>query len=200
MIHLLVVALIVADVALLLVILRLSKRQNDHEASISDLTEERFLLKDMHDRMRLEIQMAETRQKELFNRFSHLAAEAEQEVSKINFGMQSSIDDISRQISVRFDGPLKELAQRQGALDLQYKKIKSERESIERAVTRAEELTRFFGKKDAYQGALDDIQDKKYEDARVLLSSGNSVEAVSKRLGMARSEVEMVKKFIHSGI
>lgn len=200
MIHLLVVALIVADVALLLVILKLSKRQTAHEASISDLTEERFLLKDMHDRMRAEIQLAETRQKELFNRFSHLAAEAEQEVSKINVGMRGSIEDISRQISVRFDDPLKELAQRQGALDLQYKKIKSERESIERAVTRAEELTRFFGKKDAYQGALDDIQDKKYEDARVLLSSGNSVEAVSKRLGMARSEVEMVKKFIHSGI
>jgi len=199
-IHLLVVALIVADVALLLVILKLSKRQTAHEASISDLTEERFLLKDMHDRMRSEIQLAETRQKELFNRFSHLAAEAEQEVSKINVGMRGSIEDISRQISVRFDDPLKELAQRQGALDLQYKKIKSERESIERAVTRAEELTRFFGKKDAYQGALDDIQDKKYEDARVLLSSGNSVEAVSKRLGMARSEVEMVKKFIHSGI
>jgi len=199
-IHLLVVALIVADVALLLVILKLNKRQTAHEASISDLTEERFLLKDMHDRMRSEIQLAETRQKELFNRFSHLAAEAEQEVSKINVGMRGSIEDISRQISVRFDDPLKELAQRQGALDLQYKKIKSERESIERAVTRAEELTRFFGKKDAYQGALDDIQDKKYEDARVLLSSGNSVEAVSKRLGMARSEVEMVKKFIHSGI
>lgn len=195
-----VIALIFADIALLIVILRLTRRQNAHEATISDLTEERFLLKDMHDRMRSEIQSAETRQKELFNRFSHLAAEAEQEVSKINVGMQSSVEDISRQISIRFDGPLKELAQRQGALDLQYKKIKLERESIERAVTRAEDLTRFFGKKDGYQGALDDIQDKKYEDARVLLSSGNTVDAVSKRLGMARSEVELVKKFIHSGI
>ena len=198
--NLLVIALILADIALLVVILRLTRRQNAHEATISDLTEERFLLKDMHDRMRSEIQSAEARQKELFNRFSHLAAEAEQEVSKINVGMQSSIEDISRQISVRFDGPLKELAQRQGALDLQYKKIRSEREAIERAVTRAEDLTRFFGKKDGYQGALDDIQDKKYEDARVLLSSGNTVDAVSKRLGMARSEVELVKKFIHSGI
>ncbi|MEI8025211.1 MAG: hypothetical protein WCI18_02575 [Pseudomonadota bacterium] len=195
-----VIALIFADIALLVVILRLTRRQNAHEATISDLTEERFLLKDMHDRMRSEIQSAETRQKELFNRFSHLAAEAEQEVSKINVGMQSSVEDISRQISVRFDGPLKELAQRQGALDLQYKKIKSERESIERAVARAEDLTKFFGKKESYQGALDDIQDKKYEDARVLLSSGNTVDAVSKRLGMARSEVELVKKFIHSGI
>ncbi len=198
--NLLVIALILADIALLVVILRLTRRQNAHEATISDLTEERFLLKDMHDRMRSEIQSAEARQKELFNRFSHLAAEAEQEVSKINVGMQSSVEDISRQISVRFDGPLKELAQRQGALDLQYKKIRSEREAIERAVTRAEDLTRFFGKKDGYQGALDDIQDKKYEDARVLLSSGNTVDAVSKRLGMARSEVELVKKFIHSGI
>ncbi len=198
--NLLVIALILADIALLVVILRLTRRQNAHEATISDLTEERFLLKDMHDRMRSEIQSAEARQKELFNRFSHLAAEAEQEVSKINVGMQSSVEDISRQISVRFDGPLKELAQRQGALDLQYKKIRSEREAIERAVTRAEDMTRFFGKKDGYQGALDDIQDKKYEDARVLLSSGNTVDAVSKRLGMARSEVELVKKFIHSGI
>ena len=198
--NLLVIALILADIALLVVILRLTRRQNAHEATISDLTEERFLLKDMHDRMRSEIQSAEARQKELFNRFSHLAAEAEQEVSKINVGMQSSVEDISRQISVRFDGPLNELAQRQGALDLQYKKIRSEREAIERAVTRAEDMTRFFGKKDGYQGALDDIQDKKYEDARVLLSSGNTVDAVSKRLGMARSEVELVKKFIHSGI
>lgn len=195
-----ILALIFADIALFFVILRLTRRQNAHEATISDLTEERFLLKDMHDRMRSDIQSAETRQKDLFNRFSHLAAEAEQEVSKINVGMQSSVEDISKQISVRFDGPLKELAQRQGSLDLQYKKIKSERESIERAVTRAEDLTRFFGKKDSYQGALDDIQDKKYEDARVLLSSGNTVDAVSKRLGMARSEVELVKKFIHSGI
>lgn len=196
----LIVALIVADVALLLVILHLNKRQKNHEATISDLTDERFLLKDMHDRMRSEILAAETRQKDLFNRFSHLAAEAEQEVSKVNVGMQNTVEDISRQIAVRFDSPLKELAQRQGALDLQYKKIKSERESIERAVSRAEELTRFFGKKDSYQDALSDIQDKKYEDAKVLLSSGNTVDAVSKRLGMARSEVEQVKKFIHSGI
>lgn len=196
----LIVALIVADVALLLVILQLNKRQKNHEATISDLTDERFLLRDMHDRMRSEILAAETRQKDLLNRFAHLAAEAEQEVSKVNVGMQNTVEDISKQIAVRFDSPLKELAQRQGALDLQYKKIKSERESIERAVSRAEELTKFFGKKDSYQDALADIQDKKYEDAKVLLSSGNTVDAVSRRLGMARSEVELVKKFIHSGI
>ena len=196
----LIAILIFADLALLVVLLKLHGRQRAHEATITDLTDERFLLKEMHLAMRAELSAAETRQKDLLNRFTHLAAEAEQEVARINTSVSESIESIQSQVASRFESPLKELAQRQGALELQLKRLKSERESIERSIQRAQELVSFFGKSNNHQDVLTDIQNKRHEDARALLNTGNSVEAVAKRLGLPRSEVELVKKFIHSGL
>jgi AraC-like DNA-binding protein len=196
----LIAILIFADLALLIVMFKLHGRQKANEASISDLTDERFLLKEMHLALRSEMSTAEARQRELLNRFTQLAAEAEQEVGRINSSVASSIESIQGQVASRFESPLKELAQRQGALELLLKKFKSERESIERSIRRGEELTAFFGKTNNHQDVLTDIQNKRHEDARALLNSGNSVEAVARRLGLPRSEVELVKKFIHSGL
>jgi hypothetical protein len=196
----LVITLIFADLILLVAIYRLGIRQKAQEATISDLTEERLLLKDMQERMRNDLALAETRQKELFNRFSQLAAEAEEECSRVKAGVQETIEEISREVSQKFETPLKELMTRQGSIELQYKKIKAERESMERTITRGQELAVFFNKNSKYEDVLSEIQDKKYEDARVLIAKGNSVDSISKTLGMTRSEVELVRKFVHSGL
>jgi len=200
MTSILIVALLAADLYLIFAIYRLGMRQKAQDATISDLTEERLLLKEMQERMRGDLALAESRQKDLFNKFAQLAAEAEEEFIRVKSGVQETIADISKEVSQQFESPLQELVKRQGAVDVQIKKIKLERESLEKAIIRGQEIASFFNKNGKYEEVLSDIQDKKYEDARALISNGKSVDAVSRILGMTRSEVELVSKFVHSGL
>ena len=80
----------------------------------------------------------------------------------------------------------------QNALQALYKDIKKERLEVERVVTKATQILNFFNDKVPYEKILSDIEDKKYIDAKRLLSEGVKTEEIATRLGLPHAQVEIM--------
>jgi DNA-binding NarL/FixJ family response regulator len=71
-------------------------------------------------------------------------------------------------------------------------RMDAERQTLNKAIQRAEALTHFFNEKVPYQSILEDLQDKKYRDARQMLAKGLKSEQIAKELGLSKAEMEII--------
>jgi hypothetical protein len=72
------------------------------------------------------------------------------------------------------------------------RRIEKEKQILLKSVSRGEKIARFFDKRLPYEEVLEDIEDKKYIDARHLLSQGIAPKQVAQELGMPESEINLM--------
>lgn len=184
---------VLLDAILLYVIYILHKRWQVHENILSDITEERQILAGMQKDIKEEAARFEAKTSELLNKVNQIAAEIEQEAKQSKQTISANLESVVSELSKQFEQPLRELVTRQQALNGLYKKISQEKEILATLLQRAESLIKFFEKDMAYEDILKDIEQKKYEDARKLLTKGLNVESVAKQLGISASEVRLIQ-------
>ena len=96
------------------------------------------------------------------------------------------------QVAERIQEPMKNITKKQAALESLLKKVERERLILKKALGRGEVLARFFNQNLPYEEVLREISDKKYLDARQLLSMGMSSNEVAKELDLPESEVALL--------
>lgn len=187
--------LAIIDIGLMAAVVFLGKRQIAHVSMIEDLTEERRMIGDLRAAIHEEMQIAAEKNRKLQDRVSHIAAEAEQEVKVGREALSKEMDTIVNQLSARFEEPLKEINKKQAALEALMKKADQEKVVLQSMISRGEKICRFFDKRIPYEEVLQEIEDKKYADARHLISQGIEPRKVAQELGLTESEVKLVAGF-----
>jgi chromosome segregation ATPase len=185
-------AIIAVDILLIAGMYILLRNQRGTDLAVSDLTAERELISNLQSTIKRDISTTNAEQKTMMSKLSKIAAEIEQEVSTQKSGITENLDEITSELAKEFETPLRELTRKQNALEALYKRLKHERSEVEKATSKAAQLTKFFNEKVPYEDILSELEDKKYMDARRLLSKGLSTDEVSSRLGLPIAEIEVM--------
>lgn len=192
MVTTLLVSLVFLDIALLAAVMLLYRKQIVHSDLIRDLTEERQILSEMRRSMQEEIEASQSHSRAMIEKVTHLAAEAEQEVHSGRETLAKELESLASNISHKFEAPLKEFSKAQLTLESLFKRIDKEKSLLQKILARGEKICRFFDNRVPYEEILEELEDKKYSDARSLLAKGWEVGRVSKELGIPESEVRLV--------
>jgi hypothetical protein len=102
------------------------------------------------------------------------------------------MEAVVQELTSRFEAPVKEITRKQASLEALLRKVDQEKTLLQRLLQRGEKLARFFDERVPYEEVLEEIEDKKYADARALLARGKSPVTVAQELGMSESEVRLV--------
>jgi signal transduction histidine kinase len=192
MISITLALLFVADVILVFLFYRLSRKQNEHSAVMSELTEERAMLSDMRAAIRDELNAARQDVRSMKEQMQVLAAEAEQEVRSGISTISGEIDSLVAQIGQKFDEPLKEMNSKQHYLEKLVQRIQVERQNLARTTERAGAIAKFFQEGVKFEDVIKDIEDKKFSDIRALIAQGQSPANVAREIGVSEKEVRFV--------
>lgn len=188
----LLAALILLDFGLLAAVFFLNRRQEAQVELVAELTEERRLLAELRSSVHEELEAAQGRSREMLDRVSRIAAEAELEVKSGGETLSREMESVAGQISERFEAPLKDLTRKQSHIEALLKRVDHEKLVLQKLVQRGEKLAKFFDERVPYEDVLTEIADKKYSDARSLLARGNAPAQIAQELGMSESEVRVL--------
>jgi len=188
----LLIALILLDIGLLAAVFLLNRKQDAHMEMVEELTEERRLLGELRTNVQEELEAAQFKARETLDKAMRLATEAELEVKSggktIAFEMESVVTDLAD----KFEKPLKEIATRQAYLETLLRKVDDEKAIMQKLIARGEKICRFFDSRVSFEEVMEEIEDKKYSDARSMLARGKSPISIAKELGLSESEVRLV--------
>jgi len=184
--------IVVVDFLLLGIIYYLGKQRFNPVDLIKELTEERKTLNEIRRAVKEDIGLQETKSKKILERISALATEIEMEVKSGGNTLTEEVERILAEVGQRIEEPMDALSKKQVALELLSRRVEREKQGLVKVVNRAEKLVKFFDKNVAYESILEEIEDKKYLDARHLIAQGMSPRQVSQELGLPQSEVELL--------
>ena len=191
----LLAALILLDLGLLAAVFFLNRRQEAHGELVQELSEERRLLGELRTTVQEELEAAQSRAREMINKVTRLATEAEQEVKAGGQTLAHEMEAVVTELSGRFEQPLKDLGRKQSYLENLLKRVDSEKLLLQKLIARGEKICKFFDERVPYEEVLHEIADKKYVDALSLLAKGTTPAQVAAELGMSESEVRLVAGF-----
>ena len=143
--------------------------------------------------------MTQGKTRETVQKISKLAAEAEMEVKQGGATLAKELEGLLSELTGRFEGPISELTKKAQRTEMVIKRAQQERKLLLRAMQKAEQLIGFFDKKVPYEEILSEIEDKKYSDARALITKGMGHEAIADELSMPIAEVKMLAGVFHGG-
>jgi regulatory protein YycI of two-component signal transduction system YycFG len=184
--------LLLLDVGLMAAVFFLNRRQDAHIELVEELTEERRLLAELRTSVQEELENAQGKARETLEKAMKLATEAEQEVKSGGQTIAQDLESVIGQLTGRFEEPLKELTRKQSYLESLLKRVEQEKVVLTKLITRGEKVMKFFDQRVSVEQVLDEIEDKKYADARSLLARGKTPAIVASELGMTESEVRLV--------
>jgi hypothetical protein len=192
MVTTLFVVLVVLDVVLFGMFFMLNRKQMQQGEALQSLSDERKLLEDLRQSVQEELELADNKGRDVLSKVTRLAMEAEQEVKMGSTQLTSEMQGLSQQLGEKFEKLLEDLRSKQMFLEAMLKRIDKEKVLLHKLVARGEKIAGFFDKRVPYQEVLEEIEDKKYIDARTMLSQGMDHESVAKELGMTVTEVRIV--------
>lgn len=186
------IILAVLDVVLLGVVYVLGRRQIQPVDILRDLNEERRLLKELRQSVKEELEDGHRRSKEVLGRVSTIATEVEMEFRGGRDTLNKEMEEVLKEFSAKVEGLLGGLVKKQAMIEKLLKKVETEKTVLAKALDRGDKLARFFTQNVPYEEVLEEIEDKKYSDARELLSRGITPPEVAKYLGLPESEVKLI--------
>ena len=196
MITFLLVFLTILDIGLLALVLYVYQRQRPDFSLLQDITQERNQLAELRQSVHEELESAQNRSRQFLDKINQIAAEAEMEVKSGKDTLAGQLTGIFDEFSKKLDKPLEEINKKQISLEQTFRKIEREKSLLKMLLSRAEKVCKFFDQRVSVDEVMEELEDKKYTDARKLLTQGISVEQVAKDLGMAESEVRLVSGMV----
>ncbi len=193
--QILLAALIGVDCVLIVLVLLALRKRQDTPATVSILREldhEHRLIKEMREAVREDLVQKHAEMKVLYEKVSRIATETDMELKSGAQALAQDIDHVLQDARQRLDGYLTQIDKRRTGFSSLLKKAQEERQFLQKALSRGEKLTKFFDSTVPYQDVLEELEDKKYVDARHLLARGLAPSQVARELGLAESEVQLI--------
>ena len=192
MITLLLIFVIVMDLLLLGLVYFMSKQKFNPIELLKEISNERKLLKEMREGIQFEIDSKYQKVEELYKKINAIAAEAEIEVKNTSETLSTDMAEVLDEFSQKLMVSGEQITRQKTSMGAIIQRASQERDLLKKVVSRAEKLSKFFNGKIPYEEVLEEIEDKKYLDARHLLSTGMSPKDVSNEVGLAESEVSLI--------
>lgn len=192
--NLLLLTLIAIDLILIgLVSIALRRRQSpDVLAVLREIDQEHRLLKDLRMSIKDELDSKQAEMKQLYEKVTVIATDAEMELKSGASFVTKEIETVLSEARQQLNEPLELIAKQRTRLSTLLQKSQEERQILQKSLARAEQLSRFFDKRIPYEEVLAEIEDKKYSDARFLLSKGLKPSQVASELGLPESDVMLI--------
>ena len=134
--------------------------------------------------------------KDTYDKINIIAAEAALELENAGSVISSQVEKVLEDVSTDINSNFEKIAVNRSSLEEFNLSIEKNKKSLNRLVNRAEKLVKFFNENVPYEQVLEEIEDKKYMDARHLLASGYSPEEVSSELNLSESEIKLLVSII----
>ncbi|MGE0171794.1 MAG: hypothetical protein AB7T49_03380 [Oligoflexales bacterium] len=192
MITALLVTLLVLDVFLVYSVYSLFKRNTYSTELLREISEERQRLNELFATCRDEINIGKSEIKKLVDKASALGADLEMETSAGKSALTAEMERIVAQLSEKVNQPSKELLKQKQSMELLLRKTDIERQALQKALARGETILKCLDRDIPYDTVLRELQEKKYADARELLSRGFMPSEVAKDLGLSIPEVNLI--------
>jgi len=192
---LLLAALVILDIALIAAVFLLSRKQDEQGELVSELTEERRAISELRQSVTEELEAAQASVRTSVDRVGHLAAEAEHEVRTGSQTLKAEVDSLVAQLSHRFEAPLKELARRQQYLETLMRQLDQHKTLIQKVVARGEKMVKLFDERIPFEEVIQELEDKKYADARFMITQGIAPAKVARDVGISEQEVRLLAGF-----
>ncbi len=192
--NLLLIALIGMDFFLLgLVLIALRRRQSpDLLGILKEMDQEQRVLKELRDSIRDDLDQKMVEVKRIYEKVTVIATDAEMELKSSSDFVSKEVAAVLEEARRELEAPLEEIASQRTRLSALLQKSKQERQILQKSMARAEKLSRFFDRRIPYQEVLEEIEDKKYSDARFLLSKGLSAQQVASELNLPETDVQLI--------
>lgn len=186
--------LVILDLFLVGLVLYMRNKPNkDADIEIlKEIHQEKEALKELTLTLAEDIKQHYSKARQLLDKVSLIATELEVELKEGKATIAKDVDSLLDEYTDTFKKELAEISRQKSILGSTLQEAKKSREILNRSVQRANKLAMFFKKKVPYEEVLEEIEDKKYVDARYLLSQGMVITDVAKEVGLPESEVKLL--------
>ncbi len=188
----LLIILILVDVVLIGAVYFLGKNQFDPSGLVQELNEERQMLKEMRSALKEEIESAQARNQATLDQVSGIAAEVEMEIKTNSGSIDLEMKKIVAEIEESIEDPLRKLTRKQSSIEKMLRTLNLEKKSLQTTLNRAEKLSKFFSNSLPYEEVLEEIEDKKYVDAKHMITQGMPRNRIAEELGLSETEVDLI--------
>lgn len=189
---LLLIVLILMDILLFGYVYFSNRTKGTGSSLIDEMREERRIIDELRAGLKDQIAAAEDRIVKLQEKVVAMASEAEYEHEGTKKLLTENTEDLLAQMEKKLAEPLDEINERCDRAHRFLDKVNQQRQGLLKALAKAETITKFFNKELPYNELLEEIEDKKYLDARHMLSRGRKPEDVASELNMPVSEVRLL--------
>ncbi|RZA11723.1 MAG: hypothetical protein EOP10_32620 [Proteobacteria bacterium] len=193
--QMLLAVLIGVDFVLIGLVLLALRRRQEAPASVTMLREldhEHRLIKEMREAVREDLLQKHSEMKMLYEKVAMIATETDMELKTGAHSLSQEMEVVLQDARQRLDEYLGQIDKRRTGLSSLLKKAQEERQMLQKALSRGEKLTKFFDSTVPYQDVLEELEDKKYVDARHMLARGLAPSQVARELGLAESQVQLI--------
>jgi hypothetical protein len=191
--NMLIIALIVIDALLLGALFFMTKRLIQQKVvQLESVFEERQIISRLREDIADSLDQTIKDNQTLLKKVQSMAGEAEMEILSGKAKLQEELSAILSGMSDRLEQPLAEFQARHAAIEKATKSAQRERELLGKALQRAEQLIKFLNQDLPYEEIIREIQDKKYSDARFLMTKGLNQDQIQQELGLSASEMRMI--------
>jgi len=192
MVTALLIALVLLDLALIAAVFFINRKQEAQGEMVSELTEERRAITELRQAVTEELDAAQARIRTLVDKVSVTAAEAELEVRNGSSALKTEVETLVAELGPKFEAPMRELTKKQHYIETLLKQLEQQRIVIQKVIARGEKLAKVFDDKVSFEDVLQEIEDKKYADARFMISQGVPPLKVARELGISEQEVKLL--------
>jgi hypothetical protein len=186
------ITLFLFDAILLWFLLKGKTKQVDTLDTLNLMNEERKMITDLHENIKKEMADLRIEIRRKIDHINHLATEIDQEIQSSKGIIQEECNASASIIKEMIGKPIEDLSKRYVSTKRLLTRIEKEKETITRVITKGEKICQFIDQRIPYEELLNDLEDKKYSDARALLALGKTPREVASHLGLTEGEVRLV--------
>ena len=190
------ISILAFDFVLLFLFLKLKTEKETDSEILREVLEEKRQITDMVSVYSEELKNLSRDAKDTYDKINIIAAEAALELENAGSVISSQVEKVLEDVSTDINSNFEKIAVNRSSLEEFNLSIEKNKKSLNRLVNRAEKLVKFFNENVPYEQVLEEIEDKKYMDARHLLASGYSPEEVSSELNLSESEIKLLVSII----
>ncbi len=195
MLTFLIVSLILMDLTLLLAVVSLFKKQKEqrYERFVEFIGQERKLLSNMREGIKEELESHATHNREILSKIQEYALMTEQE----SLNLEKRFVELTNQCHIQIDTYIKDsldqFSEKKNSFHILLKKLENEKITLAKQLQRAEKLSSYLAKKISFDDLVDDLLEKKLDEARLLMTQGKTLPQISKLTGLSTEELRLLE-------
>ena len=189
---LLLITLVVVDLILIAIVFYRRSDQAVSPEILQEITQGKRELRELTQEIKDEIRISLEESQTIFKKINAIAAESD---VLLNSYQKTLNDEVKGILDEFAHDQVRDQAGFQKSQD-KLRRILSEAQSegqlLKQNIVKAQKISRFFQKKIPYEELLEEIEDKKYMDARHLLAKGYDSAKVAEEVGLPINEVNLI--------